>query len=420
MLRKELAVAAINNLPENASWQEISECIQHVSTAEDQLESLLDNEHYLLSSLVESVSYRIYFKDAEGRYLRNNNAHLDRLGLSDPAEVKGKTDFDFFPKNDAERFRDDELWVMKSGRLLNKEERTDWPDGKVEWSVIDRMPLLDPGGNIIGTIGISRDITIRKWAVEHLKETLTELERSNAELQQFAYVASHDLQEPLRSMSGCMQLLEKRYLGKIDAKADEYINHAVAACQRMRNMIDGLLTLSRVNSSAGSLVPACTTDILNQVIANLSHQIWRSKASIKFESLPVVCGHPNMLIHLFQNLISNAIKFCGESPPEVLVRAEYEDNRWLFSISDRGIGIDSEFHEYIFKLFQRLHTHDKYKGTGLGLAICQRIVEQHGGEIWVESALGEGSTFFFTLPAETDRNLLLSGGSNSAVGMEYK
>lgn len=415
MLRKELAVEAINNLPENASWQEILERVKRASTAEDELKSLLENEHYLLISLVENVSYRIYFKDAEGRYLRNNNAHLNRLGMTDPAEAKGKTDFDFFPKEDAERFRQDDLWVMKSGRLLNKEERTDWPDGKVEWSVIDRMPLLDPAGKIIGTIGISRDITIQKWAVEHLKETLAELERSNAELQQFAYVASHDLQEPLRSMSGCMQLLEKRYLGKIDARADEYINHAVAACQRMRNLIDGLLTLSRVNSSAGSLAPTYTADILDQVIANLSHAIERSKANIRFDALPVVCGHPQMLIHLFQNLISNAIKFRGGAAPEVFIGADYEDGRWLFSIRDRGIGIDSDHHERIFKLFQRLHTQDEYEGTGLGLAICKRIVEHHGGEIWVESTLGDGATFFFTLPSVNDKNLLLSDISESAV-----
>jgi chemotaxis family two-component system sensor kinase Cph1 len=185
----------------------------------------------------------------------------------------------------------------------------------------------------------------------------------------------------------------------MDERADEFIRHAVEACHRMRNLIDGLLSLSRVQAAATNLVPTDTEDVLSQVYANLAHSIKESGAFIGHDSLPVVLANSQMLIHLFQNLISNALKFSGGQPPVVRVRAERKKDHWLFSVSDQGIGIEKSHFDRIFLLFQRLHTRDEYSGTGLGLAICLKVVERHGGEIWVESTLGKGSTFFFTLPA---------------------
>jgi light-regulated signal transduction histidine kinase (bacteriophytochrome) len=196
-----------------------------------------------------------------------------------------------------------------------------------------------------------------------------------------------------------MQLLEKRYLGKLDERADEFIRHGVEACRRMRNLIDGLLSLSRVQMASDNHVPTDTQEILDQVRANLAHSIEESGAQIGHEPLPVVFANPQMLVHLFQNLISNALKFSGGRKPVVHVSAQREEKRWLFSVSDQGIGIEKDYFDRIFHLFQRLHTREEYSGTGLGLAICLKIVERHGGEIWVESTIGVGSTFFFTLPA---------------------
>jgi len=254
-------------------------------------------------------------------------------------------------------------------------------------------------GKITSFVSVKTDITKLLINQRALEEANAELSRSNTELEQFAYVASHDLQEPLRSVSSCLQLLEKHYIGKIDDRANEFIHHAVSACQRMRDLIDGLLTLSRVHATADPLAPTDTDEIFKQACSNLEHAIQSCGARIDHEPLPVVCAHPQMLMHLFQNLISNALKFSTGQSPVVHVGAQRNGNDWVFSVSDDGIGIEKHHFDRIFQLFQRLHTREEYTGTGLGLAICQKIVAQHGGKIWVESSPGKGSTFFFTLPA---------------------
>ena len=245
---------------------------------------------------------------------------------------------------------------------------------------------------------------------------MAQLEQYNVELEQFTYVASHDLQEPLRSVSSCVQLLEKRYLGKLDARADGFIRHAAAACMHMREMLDGLLALSRVNTAGGQSMKTDTNEIVRQVTESMAHEIRSSDAHIDFGTLPVVQGYPHMLVNLFQNLIANALKFNRSTSPEILIRAERENDFWIFSVSDNGIGIDPQHCDRIFRLFQRLHPQDEYLGNGLGLAICKRIVEHHGGKIWVESALGHGSTFFFSLPAIIPKtSLLLKGAEHPAL-----
>jgi light-regulated signal transduction histidine kinase (bacteriophytochrome) len=227
----------------------------------------------------------------------------------------------------------------------------------------------------------------------------SELSRSNSDLEHFAYVASHDLHEPLRSMSSCLQLLKKRYESQLDALANELIARAVAGSQRMRALIDDLLALSKVNASAVNLVETDSAAIFEQVCANLAHAIEESGASVSQEGLPMVISTPQMLSQLLQNLISNAIKFRDQRPPVVQVRARRDGNQWVFSVADQGIGIDPEHFDRIFQFFQRLHTTEAYPGTGLGLAICKKIVDQHGGKIWVESTPGIGTTFYFTQPA---------------------
>ena len=229
-------------------------------------------------------------------------------------------------------------------------------------------------------------------------ETQAALERSNAEFEQLAYVASHDMQEPLRMIASYLQLLAKRYQGRLDADADEFIGYAVDGAKRMQALINDLLALSRLGTKARPFAPTDCNLVVRTALAELMVAIEESGAQISIGELPTVMGDETQLLQLFRNLVSNAIKFHGEAPPVVQLTAEQVDAWWKFSVRDNGIGIASEYFERIFILFQRLHGRSQYPGTGIGLAICKKIVERHGGHFELQSEPGRGSTFSFTLP----------------------
>ncbi len=226
-----------------------------------------------------------------------------------------------------------------------------------------------------------------------------ELERSNRELEQFAYVASHDLQEPLRMVSSYVALLGRRYGGQLDERADKYIHFAVDGANRMQGLIHDLLAYSRVGTRGAELVATDTVPVLEETLSNLEVAIGESQAKVVYSDLPWVMGDPSQLRQLFQNIIGNALKFRSESRPRVELGATREGEYWTFSIRDNGVGFDQRYAERIFGVFKRLHRNAEIPGTGIGLAICQRIIDRHGGRIWAESKLGEGTCFYFTLPA---------------------
>ncbi|MCU4973969.1 ATP-binding protein [Halobacteria archaeon AArc-m2/3/4] len=226
-----------------------------------------------------------------------------------------------------------------------------------------------------------------------------QLEESNERLQQFAYIASHDLQEPLRMVTSYLQLLEHRYSDDLDEDAKEFIEFAVDGAERMEAMIEGLLTYSRVETQGQSFDSVDLEAVLDDVLTDLGLRIDETDAEITAESLPIVSGDASQLHQLFQNLLENALQYSGEQKPRVSISATRDEDEWMISVSDTGIGIDQEDADRIFEVFQRLHSHEEYKGTGIGLALCQRIVKRHGGKIWVDSEPEEGSTFSFTLPA---------------------
>jgi PAS domain S-box-containing protein len=245
---------------------------------------------------------------------------------------------------------------------------------------------------------IIRDITERKRAEGQLRKTMEDLERSNRELGQFAYVASHDLQEPLRMVSSYTQLLARRYEDQLDQDARDFITYAVDGAGRMQRLINDLLAYSRVGTRGQAFLETDSGQVLEQAVANLRPAIEESAAVVTHDALPTIVADGSQLMQVFQNLLGNAIRFRADTRPVIHVGAQRRDGEWLFSVSDNGIGIEPQYHDRIFIIFQRLHPRDEYPGTGIGLALCKRIVERHGGRIWVESELGQGATFYFTIP----------------------
>ncbi|MGZ3253393.1 MAG: ATP-binding protein [Burkholderiaceae bacterium] len=247
-------------------------------------------------------------------------------------------------------------------------------------------------------MSLQKEIDARKQAEESLKRNLQELARSNAELEQFAYVSSHDLQEPLRMIASYTQLIEKRYVDKLDTKGLTFLGYIVEGAKRMQELIDDLLMFSRVGTHGKEMGPIHVKKPIDIAMHNLVRLINESHAQITYpETLPIVIGDTTQLTQLFQNLIANAIKFCGGKIPRIEINAIKLNDFWELTVKDYGIGIEQEHFERIFVIFQRLHGRSEYPGSGIGLAICKKIVERHGGHIWVESVVGTGTTFHFTL-----------------------
>lgn len=245
---------------------------------------------------------------------------------------------------------------------------------------------------------VARDITERKRGEDLLTETAAELRRSNDELSQFAYIASHDLQEPLRMVASFLQLIEKRYEAVLDPDGRKFIHFAVDGAKRMQSLIQDLLALSRVQTRAKAAVPTDCAQIFRNVMDDLQIAIAEAGATVTCDSLPVIFADSTQISQLFQNLIDNALKFRGAEAVRIHIGAVRGKDEWEFSVSDNGLGIEPQFYSRIFGIFQRLHASGEFPGTGIGLAVCKKIAELHGGRIWLESKPGHGTTFFFAIP----------------------
>jgi PAS domain S-box-containing protein len=370
--------------------------------------SLRDSEA-LYHSLVDTLPINILRKDLRGRVTYGNRGYCERMGRPLP-ELLGKTDYDLFPRENADKYLTDDERVIRSGEMFEDIEEHRAGDGQKLYVHVLKAPVRNAKGDVVGTQVIFWDVTARKLAEEALEKTAAELARSNKELEQFAYVASHDLQEPLRMITSYTQLIAKRYKEQLDSDAKEFMHYAVDGATRMQKLIQGLLEYSRVGTRGKPFVQTRCDEILTSALANLKLAIEEAGATVTHDPLPEIISDPVQLTQLFQNLIGNALKFRGKDAPRIHVAVERRARadaatlnvppyEWIFRVSDNGIGIEPQYYERIFVIFQRLHTQDKYPGTGIGLAICKKIVERHGGRIWLESRLGEGTTFFFALPA---------------------
>jgi PAS domain S-box-containing protein len=347
-------------------------------------------------SLLEATRDPLVTISAKGKITDVNEATVQVTGVG-RKELIG-TDFaDYF--TDPAKAREGYERAFAEGFVTDYALAISHVSGKTTEVLYNASVYRDEAGAVVGVFAAARDVTNRNLAEEAARLASLELERSNKELEQFAYVASHDLQEPVRTVVGFIQLLEKRIADKLDAKSTEYMRFAVDGALHMRRMIQDILTYSRLDSQGTPLEHVESAEAVQAALALLDNQISATGAEVEMLPLPTVIADRIQLVQLFQNLIGNAIKYCKKDVPQVHIEAHREGGQWRFTVTDNGIGIEADFREWIFVIFQRLHTREEYDGTGLGLAICRRIIQRHHGEIGVDAAPGCGSTFWFTLPA---------------------
>jgi PAS domain S-box-containing protein len=362
-------------------------------------------------SLIEASLDPLVTIDSGGKITDVNSATERATGHS-RQELVG-TDFsDYF--TEPERARAGYQQVFREGMVQDYELRIRHLDGSSTPVLYNAAVYRDERGETAGVFAAARDISERKRAEEALAKYAADLQRSNADLQQFAYVASHDLQEPLRTMASFTQLLERRYKARLDSDADEFIAFIVGGARRMQTLIDDLLAYSRIQTQARGWAETDCEAVLATAMENLERSIQEAGGMVTHGPLPRILADEGQLCQVLQNLVANALKFRGDNPPRIHVSAERLDGEWRFSVRDNGIGIEPESAERIFVIFQRLHTTAEYPGTGIGLAIAKRIVERHGGRIWVESRPGEGADFRFTIPIKESEHERQGNGGSSA------
>ena len=371
----------------SAVWRDISE--QRI--AEEELAS----KEKLYRTLTESIPHMIWLGDERGHVTYCNQAMADITGIGVEG-MSGRDWSDIVHPGDREEILALQEVARWSGIQYRGECRIRGAEGTNRTVYFIVTPVKDSEGDIIHWVGVNTDITRLKKAQTELQRAL---ERSNMELAQIAHAASHDLQEPLRMVTSYVQLLAQRYAGKLDTKADKYIGYAVQGAKRIRRLIRDLLTFSQIGMEGTAQQPIDCARALAQAESSLQQELIESDAEIACETaMPLVMGDAVQIALLFRCLLSNSIKFRGEAAPRVVVSARRDGTMWLFAVKDNGIGFDNDYGERIFQMFQRLHPRGAYAGTGIGLTLAKKIVEGHGGFIWVDSASGQGATFYFTLP----------------------
>ncbi len=362
--------------------------IQDITERKKAEMALKESEERFSKAFHGTVAGKAIFRLSDGRFIDANDRWLKLNGLT-REETIGRTFADLNIWTNAEDWKQLTGELKQNGFIEDKECEFRRKSGETWISLISSQIIELSGEKVV--LASQLDISDRKRAEEELK-------RSNEELRQFAYVASHDLQEPLRMVTAYLGLLERRYNGKIlDDQAREYICFATQGADRMRELIEDLLEYSRVDTKGKAFAPTDMNNIIERTKLALKASIEESQASIELDKLPTIMADEGQMIQLMQNLLSNSIKFRGDEPSRIHVSCSDRWNHWTFSIRDNGIGLNMEYADVIFRVFQQLHSREEYPGTGIGLAICKKIVERHGGRIWVESEEGKGSTFFFTI-----------------------
>lgn len=363
------------------------------------MEKLQESETRFRKLYEDSAEAILIIED--GVFVDCNRAALAILRLKNREQVRHISPQSLSPEWQPDGRRSDEKAAEMIARAFERGSNLfEWvhlrADGESFIAEVLLTPILDKGRNRLHVVW--RDITERKQAEQLRLKLLEELERSNAELEKFAYIASHDLQEPLRMVASYTQLLAERYRGKLDEKADRYIFYAVDGAKRMQGLIHDLLSYASVHKSGQATTEIQCGELVRDALQNLSVAIESSRAQIQVGELPTIYADRVLMLQVFQNLIGNALKFSNPNNPIIEISSTKEGGEWIFKIRDNGIGIDPQYHERIFGIFQRLHDRKKYQGTGIGLAVVKKIVEQYEGRIWVESSVGNGAAFLFSIP----------------------
>ena len=370
-------------------------------------EVVLEHERYLLRTLMDNVPDRIWFKDLESRFQRNNRAHTKMFNQDDPQQLVGKTDFDFFTEEHARQAFDDEQQIIRTGEPVFKEEKETWPDGSVTWALTSKLPLRDEQRRIIGTFGISRDITERKLAEDKLQKLADnlvlsnhELASLNKELEAFSYSVSHDLRAPLRHISGFVELLSKSSQTSLDDSGKRSLGIIADSAKKMGQLIDDLLVFSHLGRNEMRWGMVNTDELVAEVVREMSPDLTGRIIEWEIGTLPEVFGDRAMLKQVWVNLLSNAVKYSQRRERAVIKVAGCKNasGDCEFSVHDNGAGFDMQYAGKLFGVFQRLHQAEEFEGTGIGLANVQRIVLRHGGRVWAEGKIDAGATFYYSLP----------------------